>query len=99
VHIPVLIEPVPGNGYRVKGSEPFAYTVEGATQEEALEKLREMIKHRLASGMQVVALEIPPGEQRRVPPGGDLQDDPMLEEWQQAMAEYRKGVDADTEAP
>ena len=29
--IAVLIEPVPGNGFRAKGGEPFAMSAEGAT--------------------------------------------------------------------
>ena len=37
----VLIEPVPGAGYRVSGCEPFAIVVEGATPEDAISRWKE----------------------------------------------------------
>src|SRR5438874_195671 len=43
MQISVLIEPVPGNGYRAKGGEPFALSAEGATRGEALARLRDQI--------------------------------------------------------
>jgi predicted RNase H-like HicB family nuclease len=43
MRISVLIEPVPGNGYRAMGSEPLGLVAEGATRDVALQRLREMI--------------------------------------------------------
>ena len=39
MQIPVLIEPVAGNGFRAQGCEPFGLLAEGATRQAALEKL------------------------------------------------------------
>ena len=47
MQIPVLVEQVKGNGFRARGTEPFAVSAKGTTREEALAKLRR--KSRLAS--------------------------------------------------
>jgi hypothetical protein len=39
MQIPVLVERVKGNGYRARGTEPFAISAKGSTREEALAKL------------------------------------------------------------
>ena len=41
MRISVLIEPVPGNGYRAMGGEPLGLVAEGATRDMALQKLPE----------------------------------------------------------
>jgi predicted RNase H-like HicB family nuclease len=37
MQIPVLVEPIAGDGYRARGTEPFGLSAEGATRAEALE--------------------------------------------------------------
>jgi hypothetical protein len=39
MQVSVLIERVPGNGYRAKGGEPFGLSAEGATRDESLQGL------------------------------------------------------------
>jgi predicted RNase H-like HicB family nuclease len=90
MQIPVLIEPVAGNGFRAKGSEPFSLTAQGATPDEALRKLRELIQSRLVDGTQIVSLEIPTSEHPLAPFAGMFKDDPLFDEWQKAIAEYRQ---------
>jgi len=99
VEIPILIEPVKGNGYRASGGEPFAFAVEGATREEALQKLRDLIQDRMAAGAEVVSLDVPPGPHPWSSFAGMLRDDPMLDAWKQAMAEYRRKMDEDPDVP
>src|SRR5208283_4039938 len=65
MNIPVLIEPIANNGFRVTGGLPFAITVEGATRDEALGRLRAEIDRRMASGAIVVPLEITPTDENR----------------------------------
>jgi len=36
MNIPILIEPVPGNGFRSRGGEPFALSAEGETRAQVL---------------------------------------------------------------
>src|SRR5436309_10120486 len=59
VEIPVLIEPVAGNGYRAKSGEPLPLVAEGTTRDEAMQKLRELMRQQLHAGAEVTALEVP----------------------------------------
>ena len=43
MEIPVLIEPVAGNGFRATGTSPFPFTVEAATREDALRKVQDLL--------------------------------------------------------
>src|SRR5438128_1445506 len=95
MQIPVLIEPVSGNGYRARGVEPFALTAEGATPDQALSSLRELLKSRLVGGAQIVPLEIPPTEHPLAQFAGMFKDDPLFEEVLQIMEEQRRQADED----
>ena len=56
--IAVLIEPVPGNGFRAKGGEPLAMSAEGATRAEAIARLKTLIANRLTVGTELIDLEL-----------------------------------------
>src|SRR5436309_6835532 len=99
MEIPVLIEPVAGNGYRASGASPFAFSVEAATRDEALRKVQEMIAGRVAAGAEVVAVPVPRAGHPWARYAGTLRNDPMLDAWKQAMAEYRRKVDEDPDIP
>jgi len=96
MQIPVLIEPVAGNGYRAKGGEPFALTVEGATREDAVRKLRELIEKRLKTGAEIVPMEIPDGDNPWLRMAGTLDaNDPLVKEWKLIVEENRRKADED----
>ena len=95
MQIPVLVERVKGNGYRARGQKPFAVSARGATREEALAKLRAKIRARLKKGAEIVGLELDPQPHPLAEFAGMFKDDPLFEDWQKAMAEYRRQVDAD----
>lgn len=100
MQIPVVIEPLDGNGYRARGGEPLVLSAEGATREEALGKLRDLIRLRIASGIQIVPLELPTADHPLAPFAGMYrEDDPLVKEWLQIMAENRRKLDADPDAP
>lgn len=99
MQIPVLVEPSPGKGFRAKGIEPFNITAEGSTREEALRRLEELIARRVAAGAEIMSLELPTKEHPWAPFAGTLKDEPLADDWIQAMADYRKKVDADPESP
>jgi predicted RNase H-like HicB family nuclease len=90
VEIPVLIEAIPGNGYRASTGQPLSLVGEGATREEALAKLRQALAARLAAGTQVVPLQLPGTEHPLAKFAGMYKDDPLFEEWQQIIAENRR---------
>ena len=58
MQISVLVEPVAGNGYRAKGAEPFGFSAEGATREEAIAKVRQLCQARPSGGAEVVTVEV-----------------------------------------
>ena len=95
MQIPVLIEPVAGNGFRARGCEPFALVAEGATRQEALEKLREQLQQRLQGGAEIVSLQVQDQENPWVKFAGMFQDDPYFAEVIEIMAEERRRVDED----
>lgn len=101
MQIPIMIEPVAGNGFRSRGGEPFALSAEGATREEVLAKLQQQLQARLQGGTQVATLEVtqPPAANPWVEFAGMFKDDPYFDSWQDAIAENRRRADADPEVP
>jgi predicted RNase H-like HicB family nuclease len=95
MQIPILIEPVAGNGYRARGCEPFGLTADGATREEALHKLEEQLRARLKTGAQIVSLEIAEQDNPWRQFAGMFEGDPLFDEWQAAIAENRRKADED----
>jgi predicted RNase H-like HicB family nuclease len=91
----ILVEAVPGKGYRARGGEPFGLSADGATRDEALQKLRQLIEGKVSAGAEVVTLEVPMDEQHPwLPFAGIFRDDPLVEEWKRTMAELRRQADA-----
>ena len=101
MNIPILIEPVAGNGFRSRGGEPFALSAEGATWAEVLAKLQEQLQSLLSGGAQLLSLEstAPAIANPWVEYAGMFQDDPYFAEWQQAIAANRQRVENDAEIP
>ena len=97
--IPVLVEPLKGNGYRARGTEPFALTARGSTREEALAKLRAKIQNPLKNGTELVALEIGSQADPWMEFAGMFKDDPWINDWKQSIQEYRQKVEDDADAP
>ncbi len=101
MQIPILIEPVVGNGYRSRGGEPFDLSAQGETPEEVRARLQEQLQIRLRSGAAIVTLEVtescPPNPWVRF--AGMFKDDPYFEDWQKAIAENRQKVDEDSDIP
>ncbi len=94
MQIPVLIEPVGTNGYRARGGEPFGVSVEGATQDEALAKLRETIASKMSAGARIVSLEIPATDNPWLRMAGMFdKHDPVVNEWLEIMQENRRKDD------
>src|SRR5688572_15716489 len=99
MEIPILVEPVANNGFRAVCGEPLRVETEAPTREEALEKLRRLIEGRVAGGAEVVAVSVGSGAHPLAAFAGMLKDDPLVEPWKQAMAEYRQQRDAGPDTP
>lgn len=50
MNIPVLVEPLPGGGFRARAGSPFDWTADGATAEAAVEGLHSKAGEQLAAG-------------------------------------------------
>jgi hypothetical protein len=93
MEIPVLIEPVAGNGFRAK----VELAAEGATRDEALERLRELLRQP-ANGAKLSLVESV--AEPAPPPWAEFAgmydpDDPLVKEWIEIMAENRRKADVD----
>src|SRR5438128_1544071 len=99
MQIPILIEAVAGNGYRSRGGEPYALSAEGATREEVLIKLQEQLQARVQAGAAIVALDVPAEPHPLVKFAGMFEHNPLFDEWKAEMAEYRRTIDDDPDAP
>ena len=99
MQIPVLIERVAGNGYKARAGEPFGLTAEGPTPDEALRLLRQEVDQRVAAGATLTSIDIPSSEHPWLRWAGTLKGDPLVDEWRQAVAEYRAEIDNDPNIP
>jgi hypothetical protein len=99
MQIPVLVEPVAGNGYRAQGSAPFGFSAEGATREEAIAKVRQLCQARLFGGAEVVTVDIGAPAHPWLPFAGMFKDDPDFQEVVEIMAENRRKMDEDPTIP
>jgi hypothetical protein len=100
MEIPVLIEPVIGNGYRATGAGGLSVglSAEGATAEEAIDRITEQVRMRVQSGAKLSELSITANTAPWEQDAGYLKDDPLVEPWREAMEEYRRKLDEDPEA-
>lgn len=98
--LPVLIEREADDRYRARTGEPLPLTAEGATADEALERLRALMDERLSNGTVLTEVGGSKGTAKAggtpnpwVAITGDLENEPLFDEWVAAMAEYRREVD------
>jgi len=97
--IPVLIEPISPERYRATGSEPFVGSVEAETPDAALAKMKQLIDDRIAHGARIALLDLPSGTNPWLDMAGIFLDDPLFDEWQRAIADYRREVNKSPDAP
>ncbi len=99
MEIAVLLERVAGNGYRATSGQPLAFTAEGETREEALKQLQAAVQSRLTAGAEITPLELNTAKRSLAAGAGMFKDNPLFDEWQTAMAEYRRQVENDQQVP
>ena len=98
MQIPVLVERIKDNGYRARGTEPFAFSAKGSTRDEALAKLRVKIQARLEKGIELVGLELGQQADPWREFAGMFKDDPWIDDWKRSVEDYRQKVEDDPEA-
>ena len=84
----VLIEPSLSGGFRAATGGPIPMEVHAASRDEALDKIKSMLRLRAADGAVFLDLESSNDHafSDRI---GFLKDEPLFDEWQQAIQEYR----------
>lgn len=89
--LPVLIEPIAENVFRARLGDPLGLTAEGASKEEALDKLRLLVTQRVANGTELTVLRIPQSANGSgCFEGIYREDDPMVQEWLRTIEENRR---------
>jgi hypothetical protein len=97
MQIPILVEPVTNNGYRATSGPPLTMSAEGATRDEAVDKLELLLRDRLSNGVELVSAEVPARvvENAWVKYAGMFKDDPMFAEVLEIMKENRRKDEED----
>lgn len=97
--IPILIEVTSEQRYRASAGEPFVGSVEAETPEAALAKMKHLIDDRVAQGARIVEIELPNEANPWLEGAGMFRDDPLFDDWQQAMADYRREANDMNDVP
>lgn len=100
MQIPVVIERLPGNRFRAKSATAQLFAVEGESAEESLRLWRERFSSVLPADAEVVRVE--PAILNEHPLArfaGDLKDDPLFDDWQAAIEEFRQQRDLEDGLP
>ena len=100
MEVPVIVEPLAGNGYRATGAGGLSVglTAEGATPAEAIDRLAVQVQARLTAGAELARLSVGVGTAPWKHDAGYLRDEPLYEPWREAMEEYRRKLDEDPDA-
>ena len=100
MEIPVIVEPVVGNGYRATGAGGLSVglTAEGATPAEAMDRLADQVRLRLTAGATLAQLTMVPDTAAWKQDAGYLRDESLYEPWRTAMEEYRRNLDENPDA-
>ena len=89
MQIPVLVEPVPGTGFRATGGEPFAIVVEAATREDALARFKERVASKLTNGASIESVDVSNEHPWAKSFGIFDPNDPLVQEWRKIIEENR----------
>lgn len=91
MELPVLIEPIAENGFRAKLGEPFNLVGEGATRQQAMLRLHELLDQRLTSGLEITSISVGNGKPAVAIHGGIWnENDPDVQEWLRTIEENRR---------
>jgi hypothetical protein len=95
VQVPVKIEELDGRGFRATAPEPFDVCAEAPTREQVLETIQNLLRDRIESRSDIIFVNIGPDENPWDRVYGMFADDPLFDEWQQAIQENRDRIDAE----
>jgi hypothetical protein len=97
MQLAILVEPISENTFRASTGAPLDLTTEASSRDEAVDKLRRLIQRRVAAGAELREVQIATKQEHPLARfAGIFKDDPLLDEWKEAMAEYRRQVGGDS---
>jgi hypothetical protein len=99
MQITVLVEPTSGEMFRATTGEPLRLETEATTRDEAIRKLHDMLQRRMDTGAELVAVDVRSGSHPLSAFAGMLKDDPLLDAWREARAEYLAAKEAEGDSP
>ena len=100
MQIPVVIERLSGNRFRAKSANAQLFAVEGDSAEESLQLWRERFAAVLPADAEVVRVDpVALNEHPLARFAGDLKDDPLFDDWQAAIEEFRRQRDLERGLP
>ena len=99
MQITVLVEPTSEDTFRATSGDPLRLETEATTRDEAVRKLRDLLQRRVEAGAELVGIEIRSSEHPLAAFAGMLKDEPLLEAWREARAEYRSARESEGDAP
>ena len=95
-----MIEKLAGNRFRAKSATAQVFAVEGETVEESLLLWRERFAAVLPADTEVVRVESAASSEHPLARfAGDLKDDPLFDDWQAAIEEFRLARDKEDGLP
>jgi hypothetical protein len=74
-------------------------SVEAETPDAALVKMKERIEDRLSRGARIAMLDVPSGPNPWLEGAGMFRDDPLFDDWQRAIAQYRDEANQRADTP
>src|ERR1051325_1673292 len=93
MQLTIMIERLPNrDGYSARCAAPIDLSAEGATADEAEQRLSALLQEKLRQGVEFRTLTI--GSANGRAPGGWLPDDDLTKEWLQHIQDYRAECDA-----
>src|SRR4029077_13186142 len=90
--IPILVQCESGNGFRAELLPGQPLKAQRTTPEDAIQKLRNAIQTRIDQGARIAYLEFSEPQNPWLALIGVYKNDPFLDEYKQALADYRKQV-------
>ncbi len=99
MQIPVLVEATSDKKFRATSGDPLRLETEASTRDEAVRKMRDLLQHRVESGAELVGIDIRSSEHPLAAFAGMLKDEPLLEAWREARAEYRSARESEGDSP
>jgi hypothetical protein len=93
--IPILIELLPGGGFRASSGPPLALSAEADTQPEAVRGLEALLRAKLKAGAWLDVISLPSAVENPIlrSAGTISHKDPAVQEWLAIMAENRRALD------